>query len=107
MDEPIPQPSEQRFTVGDVSARLDVPTHQLRRWCKYHAAHLSLEANPAESGIERRLTERDIAVLSSVRDMRAQGLTSVLINVRLQSVKVGEVEPAHITEASQVAPEAS
>lgn len=97
MDAPTPPPVEQRFTVGEASNRLGVPAHQLRRWCKYHADHLSPEANPAQPGIERRLTAHDIAVLASVRDMRSRGLTTALINVHLQAVKVGE--PANITDA--------
>lgn len=103
MDEPTPHPVEQRFTIGEVSNQLGVAAHQLRRWCKYHAAHLSPEANPAHPGIERRLTAHDASVLSSVRDMRAQGLTAALINVRLGESVVGEVVEA--SHAAQEGPQ--
>lgn len=108
MDESAPQPVEQRFTVGEVSTQLGVPAHQLRRWCKYHAAHLSPEANPPQPGIERRLTAHDVSVLSSVRDMRAQGLTPVLINVQLGQLAIGEVvtdsQTAQDSPGGQIAP---
>jgi DNA-binding transcriptional MerR regulator len=96
--------SSQRLTVGEAAQAVGVEPHTLRRWCGYHAAHLSEGANPAGNGVARRLTWRDVEILRSVRTLRAQGLTVEQVNERLPDVVVGEVVSAQESQPLTPAP---
>ena len=79
--------TDETFSLSPVSEQLDVPVHKLRRWCDWHAAHLSDGASPAP-GEQRRLTPRDVEVLREVQRLRAMGYQTLAINERLERVTV-------------------
>ena len=70
---------------------LEITPVTLRRWCEYHAEHLSAGANPP-AGKARRFTGRDLEVFKHVRSLRAQGLTVSDINEQLQSLTFAVVD---------------
>ena len=80
------------LTPAKAAELVGVEVYTIRRWCDWHAAHLSPGASPG-AGALRRLTMRDIEVLKTVRDLRAQGLTTATINEQLAGVTFPEIEP--------------
>lgn len=92
------------FAVHQAAQALGVGVHSIRRWCEYHSDHLSAGARPP-TGQARRLTGRDIEVLRTVRDLRAQGMTTQAINERLVNMAFADVDTTAITPASQEGPE--
>jgi DNA-binding transcriptional MerR regulator len=78
-------------TPHATAAMLEITPVTLRRWCEYHAAHLSAGANPL-SGKARRFNGRDIEVLRHVRSLRAQGLTATDINVQVAGLTFAVIE---------------
>ena len=79
------------ITPSAAAQRLGVEVYTVRRWCDWHAAHLSASASPG-AGALRRLTQSDIEVLSMVRDLRAQGLHTETINEQLEGVTFAIVD---------------
>ena len=78
-------------TPHATAAMLAITPVTLRRWCEYHAEHLSDGANPL-AGKARRFTGRDLEVFKHVRSLRAQGLTVSDINEQLQSLTFAIVD---------------
>ena len=62
----------------------------LRRWCEYHAEHLSVGTNPP-SGQARRFTDKDIEILKHVKHLRSQGFNTAIINNQLEGLTFAEV----------------
>lgn len=79
------------ITPAVAAQRLGVEVYTVRRWCDWHAAHLSPTASPG-AGALRRLTQSDVEVLSMVRDLRAQGLHTETINEQLEGVTFAVVD---------------
>ena len=95
-------------TPHATAAMLEITPVTLRRWCEYHAEHLSAGANPP-AGKARRFTGRDLEVFKHVRSLRALGLTVADINEQLQSLTFAIVDndeqPA--ADSEELAPLAS
>ena len=87
---------------------LEITPVTLRRWCEYHAEHLSAGANPP-TGKARRFTGRDLEVFKHVRSLRAQGLTVSDINEQLQSLTfaVVDTDEQPSADSEELAPMAS
>ena len=92
---PLLQPSQ-------VAARLGVDPATIRRWCEWHASHLSEGASPVPGG-QRRLTEKDVQVLQEVQRLRLAGLKTQDINEQLAGTTFAEVTD---TEGAAIAPDA-
>ena len=90
------------LTPAKAAELVGVEVYTIRRWCDWHAAHLSPGASPG-AGALRRLTMRDIEVLKTVRDLRAQGLTTATINEQLAGVTFPEIEPGDQADNEQTA----
>jgi len=78
-------------TPHATAAMLEITPVTLRRWCEYHAAHLSPVANPLP-GKARRFTGRDVEVLKHVRSLRARGLTVNDINEQLAGLTFAVID---------------
>ena|SRR6476661_8944325 len=78
-------------TPHQTAEMLGITPVTLRRWCEYHAAHLSPGANPL-AGKARRFTGKDIEVLKHVRSLRDRGLTTGDINEQLQTLTFAEID---------------
>jgi len=63
----------------------------LRRWCDYHADHLSAGTNPP-SGQARRFTDKDIEILKHIKHLRSQGFNTATINAQLAGVAFAIVD---------------
>lgn len=96
-------PSQQTFTPAQVAKLIDTGAHNVRRWAEWHAEHLSQAANPGQDK-PRRLTQRDIEVLRSVKALRDQGLQTEAINQQLAQTTFAVVETS-FTEAPSDAQE--
>ena len=96
------------ITPSVAAQRLGVEVYTVRRWCDWHAAHLSASASPG-AGALRRLTQSDIEVLSMVRDLRAQGLHTETINEQLEGVTfaVVDTDEQSAGDSEELAPLAS
>ena len=96
------------ITPSAAAQRLGVEVYTVRRWCDWHAAHLSASASPG-AGALRRLTQSDIEVLSMVRDLRAQGLHTETINEQLEGVTfaVVDTDEQSAADSEELAPVAS
>lgn len=91
-------------TPHATAAMLEITPVTLRRWCEYHAQHLSAGANPP-AGKARRFTGRDLEVLKHVRSLRAQGLTVADINEHLAGLTFAVVDASEQTtgESKEIA----
>ena len=85
------------FTPSEAAVQVGVGAHSIRRWCEWHAAHLSASANPGAGG-QRRLTLLDIEALKEVSNLRLQGLQTEQINERLAQLTFAEIEPSEQPE---------
>lgn len=96
------------ITPGKLIEQLGITPITLRRWCAYHREYLSPGANPGE-GVTRRFTGRDLSVLTHVRSLRDQGLTTEQINEQLRTLTFPEIEEEALTvpPASQEGPGAA
>ena len=96
------------ITPSVAAQRLGVEVYTVRRWCDWHAAHLSATASPG-AGALRRLTQSDIEVLSMVRDLRAQGLHTETINEQLEGVTfaIVDTDEQSAGDSEELAPPAS
>lgn len=83
--------STRTLSPTEVARLLQVNAHTVRRWCAAHADHLSPAANPARGGA-RTLTGRDLEVLRTVAQLRAQGLTGSQVNAQLAGLTFPDVE---------------
>ena len=92
-------------TPHATAAMLEITPVTLRRWCEYHAEHLSAGANPP-AGKARRFTGRDLEVLKHVRSLRAQGLTVADINEQLAGLTFAVVDASEQTtgDSKEIAP---
>jgi len=92
------------LTPAVAAQRLGVEVYTVRRWCDWHAAHLSPGASPGPGAL-RRLTQRDVEVLRYVRLLRAQGLTTTTINEQLHGLSFAEIDTDdHNADSSELAP---
>jgi len=97
------QQHEQTFAPHDAAVRVGITPASIRRWCEYHAAHLSDSARPL-SGVQRRLTGKDIEVLRHVKSLRDQGLTVPIINEQLQGLSFAEIDNQVDSDVYTVSP---
>jgi len=83
-----------------VSARLDVSTNTIRRWCNQYAEHLSPEANARP----RTFSEQDIAVLDYVSACRKDGMPQADIAQRLgeTTLTLGDIIVPETAETPQI-----
>src|SRR5438105_6543414 len=75
------------YKIGEVAARLglvDKNSNTLRSWAEEFGAFLSTSANPLP-GQPRRFTERDVQLLTAVREYRAHHLSYDEIRERLHA----------------------
>lgn len=79
------------FAVSEAAAAVGASVHSLRRWCEWHAPHLSSGANPT-SGQARRLDRRDIEVLRYVKAQRDEGLQTLAINKQLKGLTFAVID---------------
>jgi len=79
------------MTPSEAAALVGVGPHSIRRWCEWHAAHLSPGANPGIGG-QRRLTMLDVEVLKEVSNLRLQGLQTLAINEQLAGLTFAEID---------------
>lgn len=91
------------LTPHEAAAAVGVGVQSIRRWCEWHAAHLSPGANPG-AGMPRRLVARDVEVLKEVKDLRYQGLQTEAINEHLAGLTFPEIEPGDQADALTVPP---
>lgn len=92
------------FTPAQVAGMLETDGSTIRRWCSWHAAHLSDSASPPPGG-RRLLTAHDVEVLREVRRLRIAGLTTPAINEQLAHRTFAVVDSqTALTEPPQGAP---
>ena len=75
------------YKIGEVAARLglvDKNSNTLRSWAEEFGEFLSASANPPH-GQPRRFTQRDVQILTAIRDYRAQHLSYDEIRARLHA----------------------
>src|SRR5690349_16356919 len=78
------------LTPHEAAVAVGVGVQSIRRWCEWHAIHLSAGASPGP-GVPRRLVARDVEVLKMVKDLRYQGLQTEAINDRLKTMAFPEI----------------
>lgn len=71
---------------------LGISVSSLRAWCAQFADVLSAGAAPGP-GVERKLSEQDIAILLRVKDLRAQGMATEEIKATLQATDTASLQP--------------
>ena len=89
------------LTPHEASEQVGVGVQSIRRWCEWHASHLSPGANPGQ-GMPRRLEGRDIEVLRVVKDLRFQGLQTEAINEQLKGTVFPVVDREAIVTVENV-----
>lgn len=90
------------FTPAQVASILETDASTVRRWCGWHAAHLSDSASPSPGG-RRLLTSHDVEVLREVRALRIAGLSTQAVNEQLAN-RIFAVPDS--TELAQTSPDA-
>lgn len=96
------------YTPKAAAALLNISVSSLRNHCATFGKYLSADASPAP-GIERRLSDHDIAVLQRIRELRATGLDTAGIVATLQTEDTttlqpyidAAIEPTKLQEAPQ------
>lgn len=78
------------LTPAEAAEAVGVGVQSIRRWCEWHAMHLSAGASPG-SGVPRRLVARDVEVLKVVKELRYQGLQTEAINERLKTMAFPDI----------------
>lgn len=93
------------YTPAGAAAVLDVHPNTVRAWTREYAAMLS----PSANGRPRLLTQRDVAVLQLVSQLRTQGLTTPDVLTRLRDVPDEDIQQPYIdaTDATMPAVPAS
>ena len=96
------------LTPHEAAGLVGVGVQSIRRWCDWHANHLSSGASPGP-GIPRRLNGRDVEVLKQVKDLRYQGLQTEAINAQLAGLTFAVVDNDEqpSADSSELAPVAS
>lgn len=89
---------------NEAAQLIGVSVHSIRRWCNEHSAALSAAASP-QPGAPRQLDDRDLEVLRMVRDLRAQGMTTLAINDRLAETTFATVDSVELAPAAQKLPD--
>ena len=79
------------LAVSEAAEAVGVTIHSLRRWCEWHATHLTPGANPTP-GHARRLSGVDIEVLRHVKSLRDEGLQTIAINEHLATLTFAEID---------------
>src|SRR5438105_14333407 len=77
------------YKIGEVAARLglvDKNSNTLRSWTEEFGEFLSASANPPH-GQPRRFTQRDVQILTAIRDYRAHHLSYDEIGARLHAAE--------------------
>lgn len=89
------------YRPGEAAAQLGIAAPTLRRWSVQFADHLDAGASAAIAqdggGVERRYSDRDIALLRRVSGLLARGLTYEQVRRQL-----GEQEPEPSTALAQI-----
>jgi DNA-binding transcriptional MerR regulator len=98
----LDQQTSQSFAPHEAAILTGVSVHSIRRWCEYHAAYLSPRANP-ESGVQRRLTPRDVEVMKHVKSLRDDSLSVNLINEQLAGLTFAEIDSDPSTDSHAIA----
>lgn len=111
-DQPLHSPAEAAKLISRPPLDKPVNVYTLRRWCGQHAEYLSPGANPNSEkegdapDAARWLTDRDIEVLRTVAQLRAEGMTTPAINAKLATlsfaVAVEQDEQAGAIEVDKV-----
>lgn len=91
------------YKPNEAAQLIGVSVHSIRRWCNDHSAALSDSASP-QPGAPRQLDARDIEVLRTVRDLRAQGMTTPAINERLATMTFATADSTELATAAHTAP---
>jgi DNA-binding transcriptional MerR regulator len=60
------------YSSKDLAQRFNIQNETLRQWAIEFRRHLSLQANPSESGKHRRFTFEDLEVLQLVSELRSK-----------------------------------
>lgn len=88
-------------TPKAASTLVGVSVSSLRNYCATFKDFLSAEATPP-SGVERRLSDRDVAILQRVAELRSQGMTTDDIKAALQTEDTTDLQP--YVDVAPVAP---
>lgn len=91
------------FTPAQAAKLLETDSSTIRRWCGWHAEHLSDGASPGPGG-HRLLTAHDVEVLRTVKALRIAGLTTPAINEQLRNKTFAVVDSTEPPQASPDAP---
>lgn len=80
-------PAQQTFTIQEVSERLDLSKSTLRFWEKEFDSYILPKRT---SGGQRRYGNKDVLLLSTISNMKKQGLTLADIKHHLAIQQVNE-----------------
>jgi len=80
------------YTPKAAAALLNISVSSLRNHCATFGNFLSADASPAP-GIERKLSDHDIAVLQRIRELRATGLDTAGIIAALKTEDTTTLQP--------------
>lgn len=104
-------PTDAKYTIGTAAVMVGkpgpaLPITTIRNWTKQFAIHLSDDANPP-AGIERRYSERDIAVLRLVHEWRESRISTSDIHGRLQGATIPVMDVLSAEESTESPPEST
>ncbi len=78
-------PEPRYWPANQVATQLEVSSSTLRRWCQEFASFLSETAtNPASESEPTRYTDEDVNVLTTVKELLAEGFTYQQVASRLE-----------------------
>lgn len=89
-------------TPKAAAALLDISVSSLRNYCATYKAFLSAAASPLP-GIERRLSDQDVAILQRVVELRRQGMDTNGIVATLQTEDTTTLQTPYINAAGSIA----
>lgn len=89
-------------TPKAAAALLDISVSSLRNYCATYKAFLSAAASPLP-GIERRLSDHDVAILQRVVELRRQGMDTNGIVATLQTEDTTTLQSPYIDAAIEPA----
>lgn len=89
-------------TPKAAAALLDISVSSLRNYCATYKAFLSAAASPLP-GIERRLSDHDVAMLQRVVELRRQGMDTNGIVATLQTEDTTTLQSPYIDAAIEPA----
>lgn len=90
-------------SISEAAAIVGIAPSTLRHWVKQFAAHMSDHATPP-AGQERLLTDRDVAILQRVAELRAQHKPYADIAIELATLPPDEALTPYIDVSPQDAP---